>query len=147
MGLLSSPLEVEAREWDALLARSAEPTPFLSHAFLSALQRSGSAVEATGWAPRFVTLSRPDGTLAAAAPVYLKDHSYGEYVFDWAWADAYHRNGVPYYPKLVCAVPFTPVQGSRLLAADDAARRQLAADLLVLAEQLSLIHISEPTRR
>lgn len=147
MGLLSSPLEVEAREWDALLARSAEPTPFLSHAFLSALQRSGSAVEATGWAPRFVTLSRPDGTLAAAAPVYLKDHSYGEYVFDWAWADAYHRNGVPYYPKLVCAVPFTPVQGSRLLAADDAARRQLAADLLVLAEQseVSSLHVLFPT--
>ncbi|WP_256244087.1 GNAT family N-acetyltransferase, partial [Burkholderia ubonensis] len=85
--------------------------------------------------------------LAAAAPVYLKTHSYGEYVFDWAWADAYQRNGVPYYPKLLCAVPFTPVQGTRVLAADDDARRRLAATLLALAEQsdVSSLHVLFPT--
>jgi uncharacterized protein len=147
MGILSSPLEVEAREWDALLARSGAATPFLSHAFLSALHRSGSALEATGWAPRFVTLTDAAGRLAGAAPLYLKDHSYGEYVFDWAWADAYQRNGLPYYPKLVCAVPFTPVQGSRLLADSPAARRQLAATLLALAQQseVSSLHVLYPT--
>ncbi|OJB51990.1 GNAT family N-acetyltransferase [Burkholderia ubonensis] len=147
-GILSSPAEVPAAEWNALVARDARPTPFLRHEFLDALHVARCAVDATGWSPRFVTLTdERTGRLAAAAPVYLKTHSYGEYVFDWAWADAYQRNGVPYYPKLLCAVPFTPVQGTRVLAADDDARRRLAATLLALAEQsdVSSLHVLFPT--
>ncbi|MGN6087415.1 GNAT family N-acetyltransferase [Trinickia sp.] len=148
MGLLASPLEVDAREWNALVARQAQPTPFLRHEFLSALTSTQCATEETGWSPRFVTLvDERTGALAAMAPLYVKNHSYGEYVFDWAWADAYQRNGLAYYPKLVCAVPFTPVQGTRLIAVDDAARRQLAATLVALAEQsdVSSLHVLFPT--
>ena len=85
--------------------------------------------------------------LVAATPLYLKDHSYGEYVFDWAWADAYRRNGLEYYPKLLCAVPFTPVSGARLLAIDDDSRLTLAATLRALAEEsgVSSLHILYPT--
>ncbi|MPV70996.1 GNAT family N-acetyltransferase [Burkholderia sp. BE17] len=147
-GILSSPAEVPADEWNALLARDAQPTPFLRHEFLDALHVSRCAVDDTGWSPHFVTLTdERTGRLAAAAPVYAKQHSYGEYVFDWAWADAYQRNNLPYYPKLLCAVPFTPVQGTRLLAADDDARRRLAATLLAFAEQsdVSSLHVLFPT--
>ncbi|MBR8377875.1 N-acetyltransferase [Burkholderia cenocepacia] len=147
-GILSSPAEVPADEWNALLARDAQPTPFLRHEFLDALHVARCAVDDTGWSPHFVTLTdERTGRLAAAAPVYAKQHSYGEYVFDWAWADAYQRNNLPYYPKLLCAVPFTPVQGTRLLAADDDARRRLAATLLALAEQsdVSSLHVLFPT--
>jgi uncharacterized protein len=148
MGLLASPLEVDAAEWNALLASQPQPTPFLRHEFLSALTTTQCASEHAGWAPRFVTLTDTrTGRLAAASPLYLKSHSYGEYVFDWAWADAYQRNGLAYYPKLVCAVPFTPVQGSRLLAADEHAHRQLAATLVALAKQMdvSSLHVLFPT--
>ncbi|EKS9797078.1 MULTISPECIES: GNAT family N-acetyltransferase [Burkholderia] len=147
-GILSSPAEVPAAEWNALLARDAQPTPFLRHEFLDALHVARCAVDDTGWSPHFVTLTdERTGRLAAAAPVYAKQHSYGEYVFDWAWADAYQRNNLPYYPKLLCAVPFTPVQGTRLLAADDDARRRLAATLLAFAEQsdVSSLHVLFPT--
>ncbi|KOR19677.1 GNAT family N-acetyltransferase [Burkholderia cenocepacia] len=147
-GILSSPAEVPADEWNALLARDAQPTPFLRHEFLDALHVARCAVDDTGWSPHFVTLTdERTGRLAAAAPVYAKQHSYGEYVFDWAWADAYQRNNLPYYPKLLCAVPFTPVQGTRLLAADDDARRRLAATLLAFAEQsdVSSLHVLFPT--
>ncbi|MDI9698486.1 GNAT family N-acetyltransferase [Burkholderia cenocepacia] len=147
-GILSSPAEVPADEWNALLARDAQPTPFLRHEFLDALHVARCAVDDTGWSPHFVTLTDAGtGRLAAAAPVYAKQHSYGEYVFDWAWADAYQRNDLPYYPKLLCAVPFTPVQGTRLLAADDHARRRLAATLLAFAEQsdVSSLHVLFPT--
>ncbi|WP_175656468.1 GNAT family N-acetyltransferase [Burkholderia ambifaria] len=147
-GILSSPAEVPADEWNALLEHDAQPTPFLRHEFLDALHVARCAVDDTGWSPHFVTLTDPrTGRLAAAAPVYAKQHSYGEYVFDWAWADAYQRNGLSYYPKLLCAVPFTPVQGTRLLAADDDARRRLAATLLAFAEQsdVSSLHVLFPT--
>ncbi|WP_322086029.1 GNAT family N-acetyltransferase [Burkholderia sp. BCC1999] len=147
-GILSSPAEVPADEWNALLARDAQPTPFLRHEFLDALHVARCAVDDTGWSPHFVTLTdERTGRLAAAAPVYAKQHSYGEYVFDWAWADAYQRNDLPYYPKLLCAVPFTPVQGTRLLAADDDARRRLAATLLAFAEQsdVSSLHVLFPS--
>ncbi|MBR8045758.1 N-acetyltransferase [Burkholderia multivorans] len=147
-GILSSPAEVAADEWNALLARDAQPTPFLRHEFLDALHVARCAVDETGWSPHFVTLTDARaGRLAAAAPVYAKQHSYGEYVFDWAWADAYQRNGLSYYPKLLCAVPFTPVQGTRLLAVDDDARRRLAATLLAFAEQsdTSSLHVLFPT--
>ena len=147
-GILASPLEVDAAEWNALLARQSQPTPFLRHEFLSALHATRCAVPDTGWATQFVTLTdERTGRLEAAAPVYLKGHSYGEYVFDWAWADAYKRNGVPYYPKLLCAVPFTPVQGNRLLASSEHALRHLAATLVAFAEQadVSSLHVLFPT--
>ncbi|CAM2177293.1 GNAT family N-acetyltransferase [Paraburkholderia sacchari] len=147
-GILGSPAEVDAAQWNALLARQAQPTPFLRHEFLAALDATRCATPDAGWAPQFVTLTDTlTGQLAAAAPVYLKGHSYGEYVFDWAWADAYKRNGLEYYPKLLCAVPFTPVQGTRLLAADDTARRHLAATLVAFAEQadVSSLHVLFPT--
>ena len=115
--VLTSPLEVDASDWNALLAHQSHPTPFMRHEYLVALHESGCATPRTGWMPRFMTLW--DGnTLVAACPLYVKSHSYGEYVFDWAWASAYEQHGVAYYPKAVVAVPFTPVPGSRLLACD-----------------------------
>ena len=131
-----------AAEWDALLGLQDQPTPFLRHAYLAALEASGSAKPSIGWTPRFLTLWR-DGHLEAACPVYLKDHSYGEYVFDWAWADAYQRHGLSYYPKALCAVPFTPVPGSRLLARSDEARAALVKALVAWceAEALSSLHL------
>lgn len=143
--VVDDPLAVPAAAWDALLARQAQPTPFMRHAYLHALHASGSAVAGTGWTPRFALLER-GGTLAGACALYLKSHSYGEYVFDWAWADAYRRNALDYYPKLLAAVPFTPVPGSRLLATDDDARDALARALIGLAREsrLSSIHLLFP---
>src|SRR3954464_7632944 len=94
---------VDPAQWDAL----ARGNPTVSHAFLHALHGSGSAAADTGWSPRFPSIWEGN-TLVAAAPLYAKAHSYGEYVFDWSWADAYERHGVEYYPKLLVAVPFTP---------------------------------------
>ena len=138
----ADPQAIDGKAWDALLAQQAQPTPFMRWDYLCALHASGSAVAATGWAPRFVTLER-QGRLVAAAPAYLKSHSYGEYVFDWAWADAYQRHGLRYYPKLLVAVPFTPVPGSRLLAVDAPTRRALLAALGQLARQhkASSVHL------
>ncbi len=107
--------EIDAAAWDALVAAQPSATPFMTMAYLRALHDSKSAVERTGWTPHFLAVEHR-GDLVAACPLYLKDHSYGEYVFDWAWADAYRRHGLEYYPKLLDAVPFTPVQGPRLLA-------------------------------
>jgi predicted N-acyltransferase len=114
----------------------------MRHDYLCALHDSGCAVEATGWSACFVTLER-GGVLRAAAPGYLKAHSYGEYVFDWAWADAYERHGLRYYPKLLVAVPFTPVPGSRLLAVDEEARNNLAIGIQAVAKRLraSSVHL------
>lgn len=119
---------VDAPAWNALLARQSQPTPFMRHEYLAALHDSGSATPETGWALRLITLWQ-DGALVAACPLYLKNHSYGEYVFDWAWARAYGEHGLPYYPKAVVAVPFTPVPGTRLLARDAAARTALVQAL------------------
>ena len=124
-----SPHAVSAAAWDGLLAVQSHATPFMQHAYLAALHDSGSAIAATGWAPQFFLLER-DGELQAACVVYAKDHSYGEYVFDWAWARAYQQHGVPYYPKAVMAVPFTPVPGTRMLARDAAARQALLQQVL-----------------
>jgi uncharacterized protein len=130
---------VDPDQWNAL----AGGHPFLRHELFHALHETGCASERSGWLPRFVTLWE-DGALIAAMPLYLKFHSYGEYVFDWAWADAYQRHGLEYYPKLVSAVPFSPVQGSRLLASNDAARIRLLRAALALAEQTSSLHILFP---
>jgi predicted N-acyltransferase len=140
MRIVSDPAGIEADRWNALVAN--EPAnPFVRHEFLHALHASGCAGEAAGWEPRFLTLWS-GSELAAAAPLYRKHHSYGEYVFDWAWADAHARHGVPYYPKWLVAVPFTPVPGPRMLAVDAAARDALAVELQRYAETsgLSSLH-------
>jgi predicted N-acyltransferase len=124
----NSPEAISPTAWDELLAQQAHPTPFMRHAYLRALHASGSACSATGWEPKFITLWTDD-ILQAAVAVYLKTHSYGEYVFDWAWADAHQRYGLPYYPKALAAVPFTPVPGTRLLARDTKGRKALVKGL------------------
>ncbi|MEA3262438.1 MAG: GNAT family N-acetyltransferase [Pseudomonadota bacterium] len=120
--------ELPADQWDALTGAN----PFLSHAFLTALEESGSVGAGSGWDPVPITIAGADGRIAAALPAYLKAHSQGEYVFDHAWADAWHRAGGSYYPKLQIAVPFTPATGPRLLLADES----LAKPLLRAAEQV-----------
>ena len=137
--ILDSLAGVDRLQWNAL----AGSHPFLRHEFLHALHETNCASERSGWLPRFVTLWQ-DGKLVAAMPLYLKSHSYGEYVFDWAWADAYQRHGLQYYPKLVSAVPFSPVQGPRLLATDDGARRHLLRAALALAGDASSLHVLFP---
>ncbi|MBE7374799.1 GNAT family N-acetyltransferase [Pseudomonas lopnurensis] len=132
--------EVAPEHWDALLADS---QPFLRHAFLATLEESGSVGGRSGWRPEHRLLRDEQGALVAALPLYRKSHSYGEYVFDWAWADACQRAGIRYYPKLLCAVPFTPVSGDRLLGDVQAAARLL--DLLVeglQAQGLSGLHVN-----
>lgn len=117
--------DIAAADWDALAGDS----PWLSHALLSALEDSGAVGAHSGWRPAHLALWR-DGQLLAAAPRYLKTHSRGEYVFDWAWARAYAQYGLRYYPKQLCAVPFSPIPGPRLLAGDAASRSALAQALL-----------------
>jgi predicted N-acyltransferase len=138
----ASPLDIPTRAWDALLAQQDTPSPFMQHAYLAALHSSGSATPDTGWVTQFVTLWQGEA-LAAACATYIKDHSYGEYVFDWAWANAYADHGLNYFPKATCAVPFTPVPGSRLLAIDDKSRQALLKAMLEMAQQhrLSSLHL------
>jgi predicted N-acyltransferase len=133
--------DIDPAAWNRLAGEQL----FMRHEFLHAMEATGCASPETGWTPRFLTLHR-DGELTGAMPLYLKDHSYGEYVFDWAWADAYARSGLPYFPKLLCAVPFTPVGGPRLLAAGDDDRELLAAGALALARKLdvSSLHLLYP---
>ncbi|WP_278535810.1 GNAT family N-acetyltransferase, partial [Delftia acidovorans] len=140
--VLDSVQQLDAQAWNALLASQAAPTPFMRHEYLSALESSGSAVPQTGWAGRVVTLWQ-GGELVAACPVYAKAHSYGEYVFDFAWARAYAQHGLDYYPKGVLAVPFTPVPGSRLLARTPLLRAALvrAVREWAQAQQLSSLHL------
>jgi uncharacterized protein len=132
----SSPLEVNAAQWNALLAHSDAPTPFMRHEYLAAMQSSGSAVLQTGWDARFVAIYAADGQeLLASCPLYFKTHSYGEYVFDWAWARAYQENRLAYYPKAVVAVPFTPVPGSRFLCKKGFSPAYLLREVLTFCEQ------------
>lgn len=140
--VLDSVQQLDAQAWNALLASQIAPTPFMRHEYLSALESSGSAVPQTGWAGRVVTLWQ-GGELVAACPVYAKAHSYGEYVFDFAWARAYAQHGLDYYPKGVLAVPFTPVPGSRLLARTPLLRAALvrAVREWAQAQQLSSLHL------
>jgi len=139
--------ELSASDWDGLALQSGPGNgPFTRHAFLAALQSSGCVGDEAGWRPHFVCLFDSAGSLAAAAPMYLKAHSYGEYVFDWAWADAYHRHGLDYYPKALVAIPFTPVPGIRLLARDEIARGALARTLVQVSDALGLsgVHVLFP---
>lgn len=139
IGALSN---ISADDWNAC---AGSDNPFVSHEFLSALEDSGSATADTGWTPQHIALYGPDEKIQGCAPVYVKTHSYGEYVFDWGWADAYERAGGQYYPKLQCAVPFTPAPGPRLLVdgvlseeRQTQNRALLASGIAQLANQLEL---------
>ena len=142
----ASPLEVDAAAWNALLAQESHPSPFLLHEYLAAMHQSGSASPETGWTPRFITLWQghgDDAILCGACPLYLKDHSYGEFVFDHSWANAYQQHGLPYYPKALVAPPFTPVPGSRVLARDAESRQILLKAVIAWCEKenLSSLHL------
>jgi uncharacterized protein len=130
---LSSLSDIPRAAWDGL-ARGGNP--FLEWAYLEGLERSGAVSEDTGWRPSHLVLEE-EGQVRAALPLYLKDHSWGEFVFDFAWADAYRRAGVPYYPKLVAAVPFTPVPGARILTASGVDADQAGPALIGAARELA----------
>jgi predicted N-acyltransferase len=139
--------DIDAAAWDTC---AGDENPFLSHAFLEALEASGSATAKTGWLPQHLVLEDGAGRLLGAVPLYLKSHSYGEYVFDHGWASAYERAGGDYYPKLLSAVPFTPVTGRRLLHASEAPPN--AQDILIAAlvevarrHKVSSLHVTFPT--
>ena len=142
--------EVDAAGWDACAGTE---SPFVRHAFLSALEDSGSATAETGWAAQHLVIEDEAGGYLAVAPMYLKNHSYGEYVFDWGWAEAYERAGGRYYPKLICAVPCTPTKGPRLMVRPGTSTDQtehlqatLASAMVQVAERMkvSSVHINFP---
>lgn len=144
----SSIADIPAALWDDLFSSE---NPFVQHAYLLALEDSGCVSVETGWQPHHLLLM-DDEKVLAALPLYVKSHSYGEFVFDWSWADAYQRNGLNYYPKLVSAIPYTPVTGPRLgLAADTPVQDVCQAFLeelqrLCLTEQYSGWHLLFPDR-
>jgi predicted N-acyltransferase len=148
---LDSLSDIPATEWNALVPNQ---NPFLRHEFLSALERHGCVGEQTGWLPWHLTARNESGRLLGAAPLYLKYNSYGEFVFDWSWAEAYRQQGLSYYPKLVGAIPYTPVTSPRLLLAADQPQPETTARAMVefiLEESrrhgLSSIHWLFPTPR
>src|SRR5690606_35642493 len=145
--ILDSISAIEPAEWNRL---AGEAWPFLRHEFLEAAETTGCVSPATGWQPRHVVV-RPSrgGKAVAVMPLYEKTHSWGEFVFDWAWAQAYHRAGLEYYPKLVSAVPFTPAPSPRLLSADPEAREVLVGAALALARDAggSSLHVPFPDER
>jgi predicted N-acyltransferase len=137
--------DIEAADWNRL---AGSDYPFLRHEFLLAAEFSGSVSPDSGWTPRHLTVRADDGELQGAMPLYEKSHSWGEFVFDWAWANAYHRAGLPYYPKLVSAVPFTPATCPKLLCGANAAvQPALVAAAIELADQsaYSSVHLLFPT--
>ncbi len=151
MNLFTDIGKIEASRWDFC---AGQDNPFVSHGFLSALESSGSVTAERGWQPCHLFLETEDGRPLAATPLYLKSHSYGEYVFDWGWARAMEQAGRPYYPKLQCAVPFTPATGPRLLVPEiyqEQNRKTLQQTLLngmlqIMQEQkASSLHITFPT--
>jgi predicted N-acyltransferase len=138
--------EIPATTWDAC-AGDANPT--VSYTFLKALEESGSTTTRTGWAPQHLSLAGPSGEIVGVVPLYAKTHSHGEYIFDYGWADAYERAGRRYYPKLLSAVPFTPVPGPRLLLHPDApaeARSHLLAGMIEFTKRrrISSLHVNFP---
>ena len=144
--VLDSPLDIACTTWNQLLAGQGDANPFMRHEYLAAMHQSASASPETGWTPRFITLWQHTVSgreLRGACALYLKSHSYGEYVFDHAWANAYHQHGLPYYPKALVAPPFTPVPGARLLATDAGARLALVRAVIDWCSDsgLSSLHI------
>ncbi|CAB4267674.1 unnamed protein product [Prunus armeniaca] len=154
LSVVSSISEVSSAEWDACALHATGPekyNPFLTYAFLSSLEESASAVKETGWIPRHIIAKDESESILGVVPLYLKSHSYGEFVFDHSWADAYYSFGSRYYPKLQCCVPFTPVTGPRILIRDTSFRDQVF-DALVSAlkdltakYRLSSLHITFPS--
>jgi uncharacterized protein len=138
--VLDTLANVSPQAWNALV----DGHPFLRHEFLHALHETKAACIDTGWQPQFLAAWRGI-ELVGAMPLYLKYHSRGEYVFDWAWADAYERHGLSYYPKLLAAIPFSPVSAPKILAADATVRARLAAAALEAAQQVSSLHVLFPT--
>jgi predicted N-acyltransferase len=140
--------DIPDSQWDAC---AGPDNPFLCHAFLNALEMSGSVAPDTGWTPQHLTIEDPAGRVIACAPLYIKTHSYGEYVFDWSWADAFRRSGRAYYPKAQCAIPFTPATGNRLLIRPDGDIATLRAALLGAMLEItrrhgcSSLHVTFPT--
>lgn len=139
--MIGSIKAVDAQQWDALVV----DMPLLKHAFLAALETSGSVGEATGWTPCIIVIHQHN-ELIGALPLYIKSHSYGEYVFDWAWADAYAQNGLRYYPKLLAAIPFSPITSPRLLANNHETKQLLIETLETVMQQhkLSSAHVLFP---
>lgn len=135
--------DIDAASWNALT----DGTPFMQHAFLSALAQSKSVGDGTGWTSYFIAVFDAGSQLVGAMPVYLKTHSYGEYVFDWSWADAYARHGMSYYPKLVSAIPFTPVTSAKLLTHIPEVSSLLITSMSSILEQhrLSSAHVLFPS--
>lgn len=138
---------ISSKDWNALLPLNSNP--FLRHEFLSALEETGCVGDKTGWQIAHLALKK-EGQLIGAVPLYLKQHSYGEFVFDWSWAQAYEQQGLNYYPKILCAIPFTPVQGPRLLYSSQQNESAIKSILikglksLVSDNQLSSAHILFP---
>jgi predicted N-acyltransferase len=147
---LGSIADIDAASWNALAGTA---QPFLRHEFLLALEQSGCAVPRTGWSARHLVLEDAHGRAIGALPLYLKSHSRGEFVFDFSWANAYAEHGLAYYPKLVSAVPFTPVRGARFLVAGSPYAPQTmralvkAASALVRTERLSSWHVLFPSEQ
>lgn len=138
VSVLSGITGISASEWDGCVNTVADGgNPFVTHRFLAALEASGSVGERNGWYPSHL-VARLDGVVAGVAPCYLKTNSQGEYIFDHNWAEAYHRAGGQYYPKLQCAVPFTPVTGPRLIARNPQVQAALLSAMAELAEQSDL---------
>ena len=139
--IITSINDIVATDWDALT----DGTPLISHAFLSALENSASVGQGTGWMPHPLIVTQ-NNQLVGAMPLYLKSHSYGEYVFDWAWADAYQRSGMDYYPKLLSAIPFSPITSSRLLSHQPAVQLLMikALENMLRQNQLSSAHVLFP---
>jgi len=141
--ILTSIAEVDAGQWNRVAGTA---NPFLRYEFLSALESNACVGERHGWLPRHLLAFDGSGRLTGAVPMYLKDNSYGEFVFDWSWADAYQRTGLPYYPKSVVAVPYTPASGPRILTAGSDKADDVAEQLIKLtrewsnSEQLSSLH-------
>ncbi|XP_062178125.1 uncharacterized protein LOC133882904 isoform X2 [Alnus glutinosa] len=154
LSVVSSILDVSPSGWDVCTSDATGPekfNPFLTHGFLSCLEESGSAVKETGWMPRHIIAKDECENILGVVPLYLKSHSYGEFVFDHSWADAYYSFGARYYPKLQCCVPFTPVTGPRILIRNTPFKDQVF-DIMVSAlkdlaakSQLSSLHITFPS--
>jgi len=140
--ILTRIADISAADWDDLLPQGHHP--FLSHRFLLAMEESGSATPETGWTPRHIWLEDMDGNAVGAAPLYVKSHSRGEYVFDHGWADALMRAGMNYYPKLQCSVPFTPATGPRLLAKTPEAKQAVASAMMQACSEweMSGVHLT-----
>ncbi len=140
--VVGSIANIAAEKWDTLTAGM----PLLSHAFLTALEQSGSVGQGTGWRSCMISITKQD-KLLGAMPLYIKSNSYGEYVFDWAWADAYEQNGLSYYPKLLSAIPFSPVTSARLLSESNDIKLLLIEALEAVMQQhaLSSAHVLFPS--